>query len=559
MPSPTEIQWVEVSDLTGGLWQRETERECPQNGLLEATDCYPQPRGGLKAFSRWEPVSQTGLPTNALVFQISKLRPPYPSGRLYLAVLNLDTTANGLHTFEVYNMDVSDRDAISTGTWTLAHSADKVAAIDSSIQFAVHRTDNASGVGTGLGYRVYLNQPIARTTSTATTVLSTVTTIRAQHYLDNCLLRLGSSDAASTISTGSTRVFRTSVLGVSSATPLWPNGVVSHQARLLAPVAFNQLHNRIHFTSQGEDAGSTNFLDPLGGSAGAITFMQPSQSDYMIVSKSQLGMVTVQGDMLNAASRQINFSHNNIQSFAAVTDVGVAYMAQDDACYVASQQGVQSITPNFTGTPMNPGLYPATFNIANSDSVKLLSPTLSGDFLHMGSGYVMDMRTSAWFKTSSLPKAKHHTTDHTFFRSFVAENRLLSEQCLWWSYYLEDDDPSTTTWNPASRYSFTLPLITSPHQQTAVREVVYHVDNYVSDSKITIELTNHRGETETRTATLTNTGPQPVRFTNLRTDGDFVRLRTVMEAPQSNPAPNEAPYLERMAIGTQPDTRTKRV
>lgn len=571
MPGPAELTWVERADFSGGLWQRETERECPENGLLECTDCYPQPRGGIKAYSRWEPLSQNGLPTNALVFQIAKLRPPYPSGRLYLAVLNLEPSAADHHNFEVWTLPVtdpngvlSDREQLATGTWSRAHQDTNIFAIDPSIQFTVHRTDGAvqtntpSGGGagggagsTGLGYRVYFNQPAGKTSSTASTVIGST------GYIGNGIWRLGSSAAASTVSTGSMFVWGTSKSVASSASPLWPNDIRSHQARLIMTATFNQLHNRLYFTSQGSDEGTTNFLDPLGGLAGAISFMQPSQSDYMVVAKSQLGIVTVQGDMLNAASRQVNFAHNNIQSFPAVTDAGVAYMAQDDACYIASQQGVQSITPNFSGTPMNPGLYPATFNIANSDSVKLLSPALSGDFLHMGCGYVMDMRTSAWFTSSFVPKGKHYTTDQTYFRTFVAENRLLSEQCLWWNYYLEDDDPSVTGWNPSSEYSFTMPLILNPHQMTAVREVVYHVDNYVPGSKVTLEVYTDKGLIDTKTAELTQVGPQPVRIST-NAQGNWVKLRTTMSAPQANPAPNEAPYTERVLIGTQADTRTKR-
>lgn len=552
-----ELQWVQRQDFSGGLWDRKSERECPENGMLEATDCYPQARGGLRAFMRMEPVSQLGLPTNSLIFQIAKLRPPFPQGRLRVAVLELDGSAVGRHKFGIYSMPVggdptlantSARWQIENGTWNIDAQHNNITLIDSSIQLIAYRDGD-------FGYRNWYNLPVAQgLASTSVTDYSTAGVYR----LGDPSTVTGST---STVSSGTERRIVTShnnTAVLSSVVNYWPSALASHQARLIHTATFNQLHNRMYMTSQGGSVGTTDFLDPLGEKAGSLTFLEPSQSDYLVAPKSQTGVLVVQGNMLNPAIRQTSFAHNYIQSFGCATEQGVAYLVQDDACYMATQGGVQNITPNFYGTPMNPGLYPASFNTANSDAIKLLTPTLAGDFLFMGNGYVMDMRTNAWFKSSFTPKSKHHTTDLSFFRVFTAENLLYTgkNQVLHHGYYLENQDTTTDTWNPASSYTFTCPITYNPHQQTSVREIVYHVEAFKPRSSVRVEVMTENGVVFDKTYELTKAGPQPVRASGIKADGNWVKVRTTISSDQRLAAPNEAPLLERLFIGTQKNTRT---
>lgn len=562
MPGPQDLQWTAFSDFSGGLLKRTSDRECPQNGLLEATDCYPQPRGGLRSFARFEPVSHTGLPTNSLIFQLQKLRPPFPQGKLYAAVLALNAEATGIHTFSIYSMDVSTLSAIQTGTWNQDSVHHLVTAIDPSIQLLSYRTaGTAAGITTaGLGYRVYYNLPVAQSTSTA----STGTTM----YDTQGIFRLGSTVVTDTASSGFMLTVQSSAnigSGASTANPLWPGSMAVHQARLLHTATFDQLHNRVYMTSQGGDTGTTDFFDPIGEKAGSVTWLEPGPAGYLVLAKSERSVMIVQGDMLNPTIREMAITHNYLQSFPVTTDIGTIYMVQDDGVFAFTQGGSQSISPNFYGTPMNPGLYPATFNIANSDSIKLLTPTIAGDFLFMGNGYVRDMRTNAWFQSSYLPASKHHTTDSSFFRVFTAANTVYTGNnvVLNHGYFLENQDTTVTTWNPSSTYSFTLPLIYSPHRQTSVREIVYEVDAFFKGSSLRTQVSvGYKDRDEKvvfdKETDIGGSGPQQVRVGGIGAKGDWVRIRTEMRAPGNHPAPCEAPFVERLFVGTQPATRAER-
>lgn len=552
MPGPDTLQWTEFADFSGGLWERKSDRECPQNGALELTDCYPQQRGGLAAFARFEPVSQTGLVANSVILACKWARPPFPQGRLRLATLEIDAIASGVHRFRVYSMAVNTLDSIKTGTWNVDMSLDNVTVCDPSIQIVEYRD------GT-MGYRCWVNTPIAQSTAAG----STGTT----NYLNQGVWRLGATAAStSTASSGSTRRIKTTQQagGISSNAPLWYGALASHQARLMYTVTFDQLHNRIGMTSQGGQIGTTDFVDPLGEKAGALTWMMPSQSDYMVAAKSQVGALVIQGAFPNPTNRQTNFSHNYLQSFPCATDAGVFYMAADDACYMAGQSAPQNITPNFYGTPMNPGLYRNAsgdsnfFNVANSDNIKLGQPALGGDFLFAGKGYVMDMRTQAWFKTSYLPDAKNFTTDTAFFRTFASDNTIYtgSNQVLRYGYFLENSDTTTDTWNPSPSYSFTTPLISNPHQQTQVREIEYHIDAFKSGSTIKVEVYTPSGQAFERTYEVPTTGPQKVRCSGIKAAGAWVKIRTTIASDPKHGAPNEAPLMERMLVGTVVEDRT---
>lgn len=541
------LTWTELRDFSGGLWIRKSERECPQNGLLEATDCYPQPSGGLAAFMRFEPVSHTGLVANSIILGVWWLRPPFPQGRLRLAALEIG--AAGIHTFRIYSMQVSSLSEIGTGTWNADHTTSNVTVIDPSIQMTPYRDST-------VGYRNWFNLPASLTTSGVATTVYDHTT--------QGIYRLGSSISSSTVSSGTTQRIQTTNVdpALTANTALWFGGLVGHQARLLFTGTFDQLHNRIYMTSQGSQSGSTDFIDPLGEKSGSVTWMAPSQSDYLVAAKSQIGTLVLQGDMRNAVTRQTSFSHNYLQSFPAVTDLGVAFMSLDDACYIATQGGNQNITPNFYGTPMDPGFYPDVFNIANSDNQKLGQPTVAGDFLFMGKGYVMDLRTNAWFKSSYIPDSKNFTTDTAFFRVFCSDNSLYtgSNQVLRHAYFLENSDASTNTWNPAPSYTFTSPLISNPHQRTQVREIEYHIDAFKSGSTIKVEVfvPNQTEAKFSRTYEVKFTGPGKVRCSGIHADGEWVKVRTTIASNPAHGAPNEAPMLERVLLGTVAETRTER-
>jgi hypothetical protein len=548
------LQWTEFADFSGGLWERTSDRECPQNGLLEAVDCYPQPRGGLKAFARVEPVSQAGLAANSIILACSWDRPPFPQGRLRLAALEIDAGGSGIHTLRIYGLAVNTLDSIKNGTWNEDATQPNVTIIDPSIQFTAYR-DSA------VGYRVWYNLPVAITTAASA---------QTTNYTAQGLYRLGSSLTTSTASSGTTqRVSAKHQNGIGSDTvAFWPGCVVSHQARLMWTLTFDQLHNRIGMTTQGHEGHgnttdkSTDFVDPLGEKSGSVTWLQPSQSDYMVAAKTQVGAIVLQGAFPNPTNRQISFQKNYMQSFPCATDTGVFYMVKDDACYIAGQGGAQSITPNFHGTPMNPGLYRnasgATdfFSVANSDNIKLGQPTVAGDFLFAGNGYVFDTRTSAWFRSSYIPRSMNHTTDAAFFRMFCSSNEMYtgSNQVLHHAYFLENTDATVETWNPAPSYSFTLPLISNHHQDTEVREVVFHLDAFKPDSSITLEAFTPKGKVFSKKYEIAKAGPQKVRC-DLNAKGDWVKLRAVVASDPKQPAPNEAPYIERVMVGTAPDTR----
>src|SRR5688572_28593110 len=148
MPGPDSLELVEYSDLSGGLWDRGTDRECPKNGLLEATDCYPQASGGLRAFMTFEPITQTGIANDSLILGIWR---PTPSQVFaYCAALEIDAGGAGNHTFRIYYLNASSLSNLRTGTWTAAHTTTGVTAIDSSISMVGYRH------GTN-GYQTYFN------------------------------------------------------------------------------------------------------------------------------------------------------------------------------------------------------------------------------------------------------------------------------------------------------------------------------------------------------------------------------------------------------------------
>lgn len=534
-PGLDEFKWLEYRDFSGGLWER-TDREAPQNGLLTLTDAHPMKNGGLRAYAKFKAMTHTGLPTNAIVLALRKtIGFPGPQGVLMCCTLELDAGGSGVHTFRVHVIQNDTTTAlIESGTWTTIYTQTGVANIDPSISIEMYHT-LANGFG--------------------------------QYFNVNALDTAGASTSLS-------GVFRTSTTAVLTATVLagvgrvivgnfYPTCLVPHQDRLMFNVTApgSLTLSRVLFTEPRSDTtpSTANQFEPIGTDAGFIGWMSPQAPSDLTVGKDERGIILVQGDVTQPLIREMTFSQYGMVMFPATTEYGIVYLAENSSVYLWNTAGLKDLSYQFYETPMQPDVYPASFGVVFSSAVKLGTMAYGGGYVFAGRDYVLDLETEAWFRVSTLAEngsGKHFTTDPHNYRVYSATNAVYTgiNSVL---YYTPSYYEASSEWDPASSYSFTLPMIYEHGRKVKLREIDYYLTTFSANNTLEVEVTRAHPTggtpiTETlQKVTLDVATNHKVRYP-VAQSGDWLKIKTTLTAPDG-----EAPMLERVMVGLQPETRSE--
>lgn len=547
MPGSDELEWRSFEDFTGGLWEQDDDRRCATNGLLECTDCFPSPDGGLKAFAEFQPVRAPFVagdapttPTWALgiwagadpattrglfVMLMSGLTSPYT-----LRLVCLATAAT-----------ISQSDLEGGGaSWDATLTRADVTAISPAVHMESFQSASATNN--------YFNLPISISVGSTNGIWTTDQTTAAFSF----------NPGASTL--------------------LEPVGVTVYQNRLLTigPGLGAALHRAIWYTDPGAAtiASTNNYIQP-GAAGGLVQFIQPhSPSDLIFVTRGNY-IGSAQGAITSPTVREYNRTGTNIRTFPADTPLGLVMVVANEGAYAWDGQSFTHISQAILGDPMGGPSFAYTQDTLGGpdtgDSCNLpgapwaqaagtVASGRVGSYEHwvlFSNGYVLDLRTGAWFKQTSAPGARYWAQDYSATRVYVTTNDRFQVDAgtlrptphfAYWSNMGENQ------WTPSATYSFTVPLIDSPSQRTNLREVEYDITTYNGDSTLTVEVTSADGTDDVTLGpyTLADSRPDGVRVLVPGHPQEWYKVRTILK---SNRPGTSAPTMRRMRVGTQPSTR----
>lgn len=553
-----KLEYEVFADFSKGLWERGDDRECPRNGLLGLTDAYPLPTGGLRAWGSWQPMTMTGIPTNAYILGLWSFGGVDPLAGIYTCTLECDSNDIDNSTFRLQKLSGTTNggtpeSAITGGTWTTLHTISSVKAFGAWTHLTPYRfTTGASNV-----YRIFYN------------------------------VGMGSSLFAS--STASEGIYKTD--GSTAARSFYwpfPADCFGHQLSLMftaiEPGAGLTLHNQIAYTNVASDAQPTtvNAFFPLPNYSSPITWVSPIEPSDLIVAKSEVGLALVQGDVTSPIQRQISFAHAVSTVRPVNTDIGLAISVSRDSVYVWTGSQMRDIAYQLLGNPTEPPFFGSKtavgfdsdirFDISGEPAFRVASWGHTGQmdfgeyFLFAGNDYVFDERTEAWFKTTRTGRPQEaiparFCADRVNDRIYQARHMThqTGRQILFWENLQEKD------YHRSSSYTFTLPLIYSEHGLIQLRELEYYLGVFGRDSRIevTIDFINDKSEVQSITLApkvIPNPKTAPLQ-TGAAPTNQVVRIGDIpgraavaykVTTRLSAPTPVEAPMLERVLVGTAP-------
>lgn len=540
-----EYEWREYQDFSGGLWERGNDRECAPNGLLECTDCFPQPWGGLKAFAAFEPIA-TGFSSapvgSTWILGIWSMPQGGIGGFRNWFMLTIDSVATvRLYTLSGTGVSVGESfvpslrgDPVTTLQWALIASQATVS-LDTGIRMESYRSNAGGGS--------YYSFP-------------------------------ASSSGGIWEADGATANLRFA----STVAPLQQSvyGLWTHQGRLVTVTdeGTGNQQNTIVYTDAGSTAAlsTANTLRPLGESAGVIRGLSPAEPSELLFWKDEIAFGDIQGAIVAPSIRQNGYQHLRVRNFPIKTPIGVVSVVSGEGAYAWSGSGVDHISPSILGDAMGGTAISSEDDTETSATASdLEGATFS---LHRGAyacvtghlgcyehwvffnnGYVMDARTGAWFKQTSAPGARYWGSD--------SRRRLVFVSCRN-SFTVQAGQPfppaaffsqmGETYWTPMHTYSFTPPLIESPGQKTNLRELEYELYAFNSESTITVEVSSPEGALDTLGPYTLASDASSVRITVPGHPAEWYKVRTTLK---SNRPGEEAPLMSKMRVGTQASTRNQ--
>lgn len=548
MPGPDELEWKEYVDFTGGLWQKNDDRDCAPNGLLECTDCFPDPSGGLKAFAQFLPVSlpfpTAAAPANANIVFIWSTTAVAGGTSEGLFILTVEGTTSPF-TVRMFSLTAPISEANLQGgsgaAWSQIYSNATVQTMNTSVRAETFQT-------AANGYKNYLNLPISLTAGSTHGIFR----------------------------------FDTSTANLVFAGSGQESGVWTHQGRLLTITndGTGGILNRIIYTDPGSDAApsTANFISPLAESGTPLVFLAPYAPSDLLAMKDQLSLASVQGSITSPTVRQLTFLHARNRTLPVRTDIGLVTVVMNEGAYAFDGATWKHISPQISGDGMGGTSWSAIDGVAGQDQADYsdlrgidigpiaIEGMVSGNlgayehFIFFNNGYVMDARTGAWFTQTSAPGARYWNSDYWNRRVYVSTNARFTADAAsgradvpiaFWSRMGE------SAWTSMDTYSFTLPLIYNPGQKTNVSEIEYHLNTFNATSTLEVELTYLDNDGVHQTISrgpydLGSAGPQRLRVKVGGGPSDWWKVRTIL---RSNRSGEEAPSLERMFCGIQASTR----
>lgn len=507
---------IVMADFTGGLWERGDDRECPPNGLLEMTDCYALPTGGLRAGPKWTTFSpSTNLPTpnssqTMLGFYVSRYNKPSN-----LLVGYIATVSTGVPQVLTIFASTAGTTALAATTWTQISTHFDGVNQRQYTPFVTFLDGTTGSVNQG-DYFIYYN---------ASGVSGNLMISRA----------------------GSTSIIAS---GLGAGFPLFP---AAHQDRLIviqnSTSAFGPLAN-LWFSKPGstaQDASSPLVVAP--NKPGDLLFINSQFPNDLYAFKSASGTFIIQGDLSSPVVRQVAPSHPmQVYSRGAETPGGVAYATRDEGIWLMNGGGAQSISKSIVGTPMIAQTTSETIGVTGAGK-RTFHGSLSclGNWLLTPRGYLYDFRTNAWCKTtmpSNNPVWLFNETDADQGRIYAAQKEADGQPYRFASMSIDEENMARST-----SLSFTLPLVDLVTRNIELRRIEVFGEGFGGGGTWTISITTPNS-TGVETTTLPSVSVPARAFTgrfNCAGHGDWVKVR-VQSAGLTT---SEAPMVHKVVLYTQ--------
>lgn len=485
MPPNDHLTWTEVREF-GTLWTRDSQL-MPANAAQQMDDCYPQPGGGLRAFMAATNLSTTGLaPTTERALGVYLFAPNSASTLEANAVNTFVVATTGGGTFKLYRGD-------SVGG-----------------AFSLLQTFGTSSGSPRIGAPLFFDY--------AAGTYFVFTVPRFGSYYHN-----GGGGVATLLS--STQWART-----------------LHQSRIVALTANAAgFTSTINFTDPGGltfPVGNTLTIDAKGGPFGALV-AATSPSDLFVVMRS--GQVyNVQGDLSDPIIREMGSLPRMSRSapWDSLPSGGIVTMAEGAGVWV-----IGGGEPNKISDPLDAstftGEYDNLFGLAGDIGV-------SDPFVVCPLGYIFDVRTRAWFRSTAFSTVRRFSLDRIFDRSYTSRGRMTgitnNGDATWampQMHLAEVDYASRVTsftWKSA-------PLRDPNGRRVEIREVQLSLKSYEANAQVTVTVNG-----VARTVTMPTAGRHNPRFL-FRERSEQLDV-TVTSTGGAGSA--EAPTVESIRIGSMP-------
>lgn len=492
MPVTKHLTRLDITDFTPGLWDEVGSSTVlgPPNGFAVLTDYYPKPSGGVRAFMKGNDVLTTGLdiPSTEAIQGIH-------------ARGSVNGTAGTDHDLLLVTMQAADKksriyrmktqDGETTWTKVYTDAAGATASDYEEAQFAQIKEDSDGKVHYLISVKGGSNQGIYNLTFDG---------VAAARFLTY-----------------------TGPLVVNGARANYANGGV---------LFYSDIGSRL-ITTPG-----TQFLNVNPNEPGAIIGMlsQRAPSD-LLVGMWGAPWYEINGDISNSATpvRALGAMHHqrtHYQTPARAPGGGIFFIEPGGRIYKTDGLNFESVSDAIL-----------RFNVDADAAATFFGPGRLGvlnDFLFAPRGYVCDLRTGAWFKSSLMADSTFHCATPQG-RVYFA-NTGVPADIAWLGTF---DGPDASLVNPVSSGVIqTLPLYDQTGRNIRIEQVEIQVQCYSSSTFVckVIDSTGRIRSTDTVTG-VTGRGQVTFRFPHVQDEYLSVYL-----APSAENGTSEAPTIERMTI-----------
>lgn len=491
MPANNQLAWVEVRDFAPGLFTV-ADWLIPPNGAQIMTDCYPQPAGGLRAFTRPTSLSTVGVVDIAHEIPvgiysrsgINHRTLPTDGTDYYLMTINQVTDGK----LRLYRMDGTASAMTWTNIWTSGVSDAGIAAGCAPPTFASF-VDS-----TGAAYVLFVLWHVEIGAGNDGTY--------SIKYLDGSVVKRRTATSGS----GALAVQDDRIM-VGEGNTLW----------------FSD--------SQALTFSAPNYIKVQASlPSNLICMIQPFAPSTLLIGLQAAPWVMVQGDITNPIVRTMSPAR-------ILGDPQRGAFSTQGLAFIEPQTGVflTSTGESFVDISSQQ-IDPSVWQMGLGGDRGMGDLAFQGNTLYAPNGLCFDLRTRSWFQLSDFSAAGATPGKH-MFRDERSETVLMVPRTTNFSIksYARDGGArvSTYTWKSA-------PMRNPDGRQIEIREVQVYVNAYAT-STVTVTVNG-----TARSIATVAPGRQQLDFL-------FVERNEVLDVqvvPSANDGTSEAPSIEVVRVGT---------
>lgn len=518
-------------DFTAGLWEPGSDLAAPPNSLRQLDDAFPLPQGGLRAGPRWTEEDTTNLPAAQVLIGLQDSFVENSLNPYHILVATIVRgTPDTARTISLWQQRLNAPalgDVGELGAWnTPALKTHTDVRRYIPLRFVLHLSDDTGGINKEQARWYYV---IQSGTATERGIWRF-----ANEGLDSTPIQRVDEPDAIFFSSFQSRMIIASFLPGESRV------------------------GRIKFSDPNVDNAlpADNRVDPTPEAPSDIVALSPVHPSDLLVLKSSHGLFLVQSNLRTPQTRELVTLHPPAaQTNLLSNPAGIAYLTPDRGVWVfRGGNATVHLSPQITN-PMT-----AVYKDSRGATFGFAPPPYIGDthycfpWLFTPGGYVFDIRTEAWWKTS-LPNLSA-TFMYPFWtsqprtrvvRAAGTQNEAGGEGG---AITIASAKLDETEMKRATSWTAALPVVELDARRASLQEVEFHVESFAATSRIDLTV-EHQGTTIVKQADTIGTGVQVVRFPIRRTSDWFKISFTI----SSGSATVEAPFLHRVNVTVQEETQ----